>query len=231
MNRFWEYIIFSLLVFMVFSFLEIDFPSTKATENRKINPYEDMVNASVLIYDDSGRGSGVFIDDNVILTAAHVLEHPSLEVKLTNGTVLKADDFYIDDKEDVGFIFVDANEISIAKISLLPMQLGDTVFLVGTPFYETFMFSLTKGIISHLDRDIPRWNWEDLLQVDANGGPGSSGGPLYNSDGNLVGMYVGHAGDGGVGISLCEDAKSILEAYERAKECRLLPKEQKSLPK
>jgi len=58
------------------------------------------------------------------------------------------------------------------------------------------------------------------LQTDAEGGPGSSGGPLYNSDGNLVGMYVGHSDGGGRGISLCESAKSILEAYERCMNAR-----------
>jgi len=156
----------------------------------------------------------------VILTAAHVLEHPSLTIKLVNGTVLEATDFYIDDKEDIGFIFVDANEISIAKISSLSVNLGDTVYLVGRPFDDLFKFSLTKGIISHLDRDFPEYDWNDLLQTDAEGGPGSSGGPLYNSDGDLVGMYVGHAGGGGRGISLFESAKSILEAYRRCKDAQ-----------
>lgn len=186
----------------------------------RTNLYENMVNASVVIYDNSGGGgSGVFIDDNVILTAAHCLEDKSiLNIELNDGTILKPNDFYIDEKEDVGFIFVDANEISIAKVSLLPIDIGDIVFLVSAPFNKLFAFTLTKGIVSHLDRDILEWNWEDLLQVDAEGGPGSSGGPLYNSNGFLVGMYVGHTGKGGVGISLCESAESILEAYQRCKD-------------
>lgn len=180
--------------------------------------FSDMVNASVVIYDGLGGGSGVFIEDDVILTAGHLLEGEIFNVELSDGTVLKSRSFYIDKKEDIGFIFVDANEISIAKVSTSPMSLGDTVYLVGAPFSKFFAFSLTKGIVSHLDRDISDWNWEDLLQVDAEGGPGSSGGPLYNSEGYLVGMYVGHAMDGGVGISFCEDSKSILEAYQRYKD-------------
>jgi len=189
--------------------------------HRKTDLYENMVNASVRLF---GHGSGVFIEDNVILTAAHCLENvKTITIELSNGTVLKSSDFYVDDKEDIGFIFVDANELCIAKVSISDVYIGDIVYLVGRPFDDIFKFSLTKGILSHLDRNIPRWDWKNLLQTDAEGGPGSSGGPLYNSDGNLVGMYIGHSNGGGRGISLCESAKSILEAYERCTESRNAP--------
>jgi len=183
-----------------------------------ISKYKNMVDSSVVIYDEYGGGSGVFIYDNVIVTAAHILEQMGVcNIEFSNGTVLESGDFYIDDEEDIGFIFVDANEIYISKVSLLSGNIGDTIYLVGAPFHKCFSFTLTKGILSHLNRDIPEMNWEDLLQTDAEGGSGSSGGPLYNSKGDVIGIYVGHAAYGGVGISLCESAKSILEAYERCK--------------
>lgn len=194
------------------------FPSLVGFLNRKTDLYENMVDASVKL---TGHGSGVFIKDDVILTAAHCLENvKTITIKLNDGTILKSNDFYIDDEEDIGFIFVKADELYIVEVSLSDVHIGDTVYLVGRPFDDLFEFSLTKGIVSHLDRDIPKWNWNDLLQADVTGGPGSSGGPLYNSDGNLVGMYVGHSDGGGQGISLCESAKSILEAYERCMESR-----------
>ncbi len=178
----------------------------------------NMVSASVRI---QGCGSGVFIDDNVVLTAAHVLKgEGTLRIELYDGTILESGDFYIDTEEDVGFIFVDANEVGIAEVVQSPVAIGDTVYLVGTPHSKFFQFTLTKGILSHLNRDLPEMGWGDLLQTDAEGGYGSSGGPLYNSEGDVVGIYVGHNGDGGLGISLCENAQSILETYERAKECR-----------
>jgi len=189
--------------------------------NRKSSIYENMVNASVLISDNTGGASGVFIHDNVVLTAAHVLENMNVcNIELSDGTVLKSSDIYIDTEEDVGFVFVDADELHVAKVSLSPRDIGDTVFLVGTPHNKFFSFTLTKGIVSHLNRDLPEMGWKDLLQVDAEGGYGSSGGPLYDSDGGLIGIYVGHAGGGGVGISLCESAESILEAYERCMDAR-----------
>lgn len=188
--------------------------------NREVDLYKNMVNSSVVLYNDFGFGSGVFIYDNIILTAAHVLEYQNLNIELGDGTILKVDGFYIDDKEDVGFIFVDANELCISKITFLCGNVGDTVYLVGTPYSRELKFTITKGILSHLDRDI--YPWEDLLQVDAEGGPGSSGGPLYNSKGKVIGICVTGPNPGG-GVTLCESAESILEAYERYKLKKIRP--------
>lgn len=181
-----------------------------------IDKYKNMVNSSVMIYNEDGWGSGVFIYDNVIVTAAHVLKHPSLFVEFSDGTTVKFDDFYIDDKEDVGFIFVDANELCISKLSVITGNIGDTVYLVGAPNDRRMKFSLTKGILSHLDRDA--FNWEDLLQANIASGPGSSGGPLYNPKGDVIGICVANPTPCRSGsITLCESAESILEAYERCK--------------
>lgn len=208
-----KYVLVSILLVLI-AFIV----SGSTVRFQEVISYENMVNASVRLL---GCGSGVFIEDDVILTAAHCLEDvKTITIKLRDGTLLKSSDFYIDEEEDIGFIFVDANEICIAKISPRPMRIGDTIFLVGRPFDDLFEFSLTKGIVSHLDRDVPKWNWNDLLQVDAMGGWGSSGGPLYDSDGNLVGMYVGYFDGGGQGIGLCEDVKSVLEAYQRCKDAK-----------
>ena len=181
------------------------------------NKYRDMVDASVLIfYDNGGFGSGVFIKDNVIVTAAHCLiGRDNINIELSDGTILRSSDLYVDNKEDVGFIFVEADEPSIARVTVYPGDIGDDVYLVGTPYYTDFKFTITKGILSHLDRD--GGNWEDLIQTDAEGAPGSSGGPLYDTNGNVIGICVSGPNPGG-GITLCESGKSILEAYERSKE-------------
>jgi serine protease Do len=183
------------------------------------NKFENMVNASVLIYSDSGHASGVFIDDNVILTAAHCLEgEDTISIELSDGTVFESNDFYVDEQEDVGFIFVEADELSIAKLSDITGSIGDTVYHVGAPYHISFKFSLAGGIISHTNRSLLMPKWSSLLQTDIDGGPGSSGGPLYNSSGHLIGMYVGQSYRGGLSISFYEDINSILEAHERYEE-------------
>lgn len=173
-----------------------------------------MIDSSVMIYNEGGWGSGVFIYDNIIVTAAHVLNHSNLSVELRDGTTLEFDDFYIDNKEDVGFIFIDANELCVSELSTVIGDIGDTVYLVGAPYDRRMKFTITKGILSHLDRDV--FDWEDLLQTDAESGPGSSGGPLYDSKGDIIGICIANPNRGG-GVTLCESAKSILEAYERCK--------------
>ena len=205
-----------LFVFICLMLLAIFLASAKVVVPME---FQNMVDASVLISSTSGRGSGVFIEDNVVLTAAHLLKKGGVyRIELRDGTILESSNFYIDTEEDIGFIFVRGEELHIATVTSHTMNLGDTVYLVGAPFDGSFKFTLTKGIVSHLSRDFYEWKWKDLLQVDAEGGPGCSGGPLYDSDGNIIGIYVGQVGGGGRGISLCESAKSILEAYRRCKD-------------
>lgn len=206
---------------LVLWFSMIVFSFTTGFSNRKTNLYENMVNASVVIHNGSDWGSGVFIEDNVIVTAAHVLDYADSfsTVELADGTILKVDDFYIDKKEDVGFIFIDADELSIAKISSLSGDIGDIVYGVGAPYCKDLKFTISKGILSHLDRDV--FEWEDLLQADVVSGPGSSGGPLYNSEGDVIGICVANPCPYRSGnVTLCESAESILEAYERCMDVR-----------
>lgn len=185
-----------------------------ADAQKDINLYKNMVDSSVIICNKDGWGSGVFIFDNVIVTAAHVLDHPNLFVEFSDGSIFEFDDFYIDDKEDVGFIFVDVNELHVSKLSARSGNIGDIVYLVGAPNDKKMKFSLTKGILSHLNRDA--FDWEDLLQADVASGPGSSGGPLYNFKGDIIGICVANPAPYRSGsVTLCESAKSILEAYER----------------
>ena len=205
--------VWSLLLAMCFLFI-VGF------QNRKTDLYENMVDASVMISNDYGFGSGVFIDDDVILTAGHVLIQSDLIIELSDGAILRSSDFYIDDEEDIGFIFVDVDEFHISKVSSDIGEIGDTVYLVGTPYDRNYKFTLTKGILSHLDRDIlGERDWKDLLQTDAEGAPGSSGSPLYDSMGRVIGIVVTGVNPGG-GVTLCESAESILEAYERCMDAR-----------
>jgi len=186
--------------------------------------FENMVDATVLInYPHNSKSfcSGVFWKDNVIVTAAHCLKddqgnrEPAVTIELVDGTKLESSDFYIDEEEDVGFIFVDAQELYIADVSNEPVELGDPIYIAGTPGNRRYKFSLIHGIVSYVGRDLPPLSLKDVIQTDTDGGAGMSGGPLYNEDGKLIGIYNAQLGVGGFGINFCENMESILAAYER----------------
>lgn len=183
---------------------------------QKNDKFEDMINASVLLFDDFGHGSGVFISDNIILTAAHCLEDKTtISIEMRDGTILDSSDFYVDKKIDVGFIFVDAEELHIAKLLNSNPKIGDAVFHIGAPYDTDFKFSLAKGIISFVNRGSPLPKWNMLIQTDIDGGPGNSGGPLYNSDGILIGVYIGQGYRGGLSISFYIPTNQIKAALSR----------------
>ena len=208
------FLLILILIALVFISCAVIPPVASDTTSKTV--YERMVGASVHLGDENGFYSGAFIKDNVILTAAHCLEYgKTISIELHNGMILESDDFYIDEGEDVGFIFVEADELCIAELSDEPVELGDTVYAVGTPGQFEHKFTLMGGIVSNLSRTVPHLNWTDVFQIDIDGSAGMSGGPVYDADGKLVGMYVGQAGMGGYSISFCEDSASIERAYER----------------
>lgn len=180
-------------------------------------PYEHMVTSSVSLFvDDGSVASGVIIDDNVVATAGHVLKYleqkgfKKIIVRQYCGTLVEGSDYYYDKEHDVGFIFVDMDEKSIAVFRNTPVELGDEVFLVGNPL--RLEFTLTDGIISHLSK--PFIIYHDLLQVSNTSGPGSSGGPLYDERGKLIGICTGFH-NGITGLTAVTKVKYIKEVYEK----------------
>ena len=145
-----------------------------------------------------GSGSGVVIDDaGDILTALHVVQDAaSLSVVFADGTESAA----------VIISEVAASDIAALRPANTPAQLtpatlgnpsglriGDDAIVVGNPFNLTR--SLSTGVISGLDRSVqvPNQNRSltGLIQFDAAVNPGSSGGPLVNRDGEVVGIVTG----------------------------------------
>ena len=182
-------------------------------------PYEQMLTSSVSLFNVDGTpvGSGVIIEDNVVATAAHVLKFieqkygMELTIRLYDGTLVEATEFYYDDEHDVGIIFVELIEESIAKTGGNG-QIGDEIFIVGNSF-GSLEFSLTDGIISHLSRQFI--THEDLLQVTAPIGPGNSGGPLYDKHGKVLGVVTGMKGI--TGFSAVTKIKYVKQFYEELK--------------
>ena len=143
---------------------------------------------------EHGIGSGIIISpDGYILTNDHVVDGATnIKVTLHDRRILNAKVIGVDKLNDLAVIKVSANDLpSIAWGDSSKLQPGQTVLAFGSPF-GNFPFSVTRGIVSALDRpnpysDNPR-KPGDYIQTDAAINPGNSGGALVNAHGELVGI-------------------------------------------
>lgn len=146
------------------------------------------------------QGSGVIIAPNIILTARHVVKGGNdFTITLTDKTQIKAVRAISSKKYDLGFIKIEKPVLKLARLgSVKNCRAGEQVFAIGSPFGKLNFNSVTLGIISGLNRncDFDDWygndyGWHVVFQTDAAGHPGNSGCPVFNMDGEVIGILVG----------------------------------------
>jgi serine protease Do len=156
---------------------------------------------------EHGIGSGIIISpDGYIVTNNHVVNGAvEMRVTLHDRRVLKAKLVGRDPLTDLAVIKVDAHDLpSIAWGDSTKLKPGQTVLAFGSPF-GYFQFSVTRGIVSAVDRQNPYRNDArkpgGYIQTDAAINPGNSGGPLVNARGELVGINTFIITNGGGAFS------------------------------
>ena len=136
-----------------------------------------------------GVGSGFIISSNgLILTNAHVVDHANtVTVLLTDKRKFKAKVLGMDKPTDVAVLKIDADNLPTVNLGN-PAQahVGDWVLAIGSPF--GFENSATAGIISAKSRSLPDDGYVSFLQTDVPVNPGNSGGPLFNGQGQVIGI-------------------------------------------
>ncbi|MFZ0338644.1 MAG: Do family serine endopeptidase [Terracidiphilus sp.] len=143
---------------------------------------------------EHGVGSGVIISpDGYIVTNDHVVDGATeMRVTLDDRRVFNAKLVGVDKLNDLAVIKIDAHNLtSIPWGDSAKLHPGQTVLAFGSPF-GYFQFSVTRGIISALDRPNPYTDNArkpgDFIQTDAAINPGNSGGPLVDAHGELIGI-------------------------------------------
>ncbi|TDO12645.1 MULTISPECIES: DegQ family serine endoprotease [Halomonas] len=134
-------------------------------------------------------GSGFVIDeDGYIMTNAHVVDGADeILVRLNDRRELQAELIGSDAKTDIALLKVDANNLSTLTLGDSDkLRVGEWVAAIGSPF--GFDHSVTAGIVSAIDRTLPRDAYVPFIQTDVAINPGNSGGPLFNLDGEVVGI-------------------------------------------
>ena len=150
----------------------------------------------------TGQGSGFFItSDGWILTNAHVAHgNQTVRVILASGKAVEGRVDRVHEARDVALIKVEGANFVALPLREKPVTLTEEVYAIGTPLEKKLSGTITKGIVSQI-----RTNSHHLtdIQADVNIQPGSSGGPLVDAQGNVVGIsYAGLARKGGDNIGL-----------------------------
>ncbi|HRC71468.1 MAG TPA: DegQ family serine endoprotease [Candidatus Competibacter sp.] len=138
----------------------------------------------------SSVGSGFIISaDGYVVTNAHVVEDmSSIVVGLSDRTELAAQVIGADKRSDIALLKVktDTKLPTVKFGDSAKVKVGQWVLAIGSPF--GFERTATQGIISALGRNLPSDNYVPFIQTDAAVNPGNSGGPLFNLDGEVIGV-------------------------------------------
>jgi len=147
------------------------------------------------------QGSGFIIDKHIICTARHVVEDvEDFEITFNCGKKAHATRAVSDKEHDVGFIWIEEDMNDVVEIgSIKDCKLGQDIFIIGSPYGDINFNSVSKGIISGLNRDwdmVDPWTgepygWEIAFTSDSAAHPGNSGGAIFTLDGVVRGVLVG----------------------------------------
>lgn len=170
-----------------------------------------------------GWGSGVIASsDGYIITNAHVIDGgDSAKVVLYDGTEHDAKLIGYDASSDIALIKINANGLTAAQFaSSAEVRVGDSVAAIGNPLSPDLRLTMTRGIVSALNREVSyNGSTMNLIQTDASINEGNSGGPLFNDRGQVVGItnmkMISTYGSGveGLGFAIPSDTvESIVQA-------------------
>ncbi|UMA65226.1 trypsin-like peptidase domain-containing protein [Roseivivax marinus] len=164
-----------------------------------------------------GAGTGFVIsEDGRIVTNAHVVsDADEVTVTLEDGREFEAEVLGVDEATDLAVIEIDADDLTHVSFGdSTTLQVGQNVIAMGNPF--GLGNTVTTGIVSALGRDLNAGPFDDFIQTDAAINRGNSGGPLFNEQGQVVGVNTAiispTGGSVGIGFSVPSELASEVVA-------------------
>ena len=166
------------------------------------------------------QGSGFFISaDGYIVTNNHVVDHATdVTVTTVDGKTIAAKVIGTDSKTDLALLKVkEGGNYPFVNFASQSPRVGDWVIAVGNPF--GLGGTVTAGIVSARGRDIGSGPYDDFLQIDAPVNRGNSGGPTFNTEGEVVGVntaiFSPSGGSVGIGFAIASDVvKSVVQSLK-----------------
>jgi serine protease Do len=167
-------------------------------------------------------GSGFIIDESgIVVTNNHVIaDADEINVILNDGTKIKADIVGIDKKTDLAVLkFKPPHALIAVKFGDSDkLRLGEWVVAIGNPF--SLGGTVTAGIVSAKNRDISNGPYDSYIQTDASINRGNSGGPLFNLDGDVIGvntLIISPSG-GSIGIGFAVPSKTVAGVVDQLRQ-------------
>ncbi len=169
----------------------------------------------------SSLGSGFIVGkDGYILTNNHVVDGADqIFVRLNDRREFEAQLIGYDVSSDLALLKVDAKGLPTVEIGdSEKLKVGEWVVAIGSPF--GFDYSVTAGIVSAKGRSLPNENYVPFIQTDVAINPGNSGGPLFNLDGEVVGInsQIYTRSGGFMGLSFAIPMNVAMEVVAQLKE-------------
>jgi len=193
-------------------------------EDRGMGPRGSVPHPQPREFETQAQGSGsILTEDGYILTNHHVVEDASeITVRLSDHREFKADVVGSDKRSDIALIKIDASGLPIVKPGTSKdLEIGEWVMAIGSPF--GFEMSATAGIVSAKARNISegdnRFNYVPFIQTDVAINPGNSGGPLFNLDGEVVGVnsIIFSKSGGYMGLSFAIPIEVAMDVVKQVK--------------
>ncbi len=171
-----------------------------------------------------GMGSGFIISrDGYIVTNNHVVAGADrVLVRLTDRTEFEAEIKGLDERSDLALLKVEASGLpTVALAEPDALEVGEWVLAIGSPF--GLDYSVTAGIVSAMGRSLPTENGENyvpFIQTDVAINPGNSGGPLFNLDGEVVGVnsQIFTRSGGSIGLSFAIPVSVVSNVIEQLRD-------------
>ena len=166
---------------------------------------------SVIRIEYNGRhvGSGFVADSSgLIITARHVVRRDgNYEIIFADGSRHNVEDIHISRVSDVAVLLVAETNFRSLKLTT-KVEIGEPIFVIGSPFRAEFFNYITAGIVSKVDMYVGMYSVTPLIMIDAAVNPGNSGGPVLNWHGEVIGIVVAIYSQG-VGVNLVVSSTDI----------------------
>src|ERR1700724_3769687 len=191
-------------------------------KNRRGGPGGNQKGGDLQPHKTNSLGSGFIVDTaGIVVTNNHVIaDADEINVIMNDGTKIKAELVGVDKKTEIAVLkFKPVKPLIAVKFGDSDkLRLGEWVIAIGNPF--SLGGSVTAGIVSARNRDISQGPYDNYIQTDASINRGNSGGPLFNLDGDVVGvntLIISPTG-GSIGLGFAVPSKTVAGVVDQLRQ-------------